>query len=275
MVKKSSKKRLKSKPKVVTAKKGKNIKAPSLKTTGKKPSKAVALRKFDAGQMSLPGVLSWVGYDLPAKMAYQPMSQVLIKLVQIRDASSWWLGDMLNRGKADHGEMWAQAVGDSRISKKTHDMHSYVSARVPRENRIGPSWTHHREVAKLDHERQKYWMKWATENDATVEELIEVLIEAGERKKGSNTQVSATHICIICDEEPGQDHICLGCEGLVQDAKENKLSKPQKSLLAFAFKYICEPDDLDKAAKKAWDRQFARLQKAAKAGEPEDAEMAA
>lgn len=240
------------------------------KTTGKNPS-AKAAKKGDDFQLALPGVISPIGYDVPANMTYPVAANTLLKVVQIRDATSWWLGDMLVKGKEIHGELWAQAVGDSRISKKTHDMHAYVSSRVPRENRIGPSWTHHREVAKLEHDRQHYWMKQATDNDWTVEELIEALIEAGERRKGSNTQVSSTHICAICDKEPGTDHICLGCEALVQDAKEHKLSKAQKSVIAFARENVCEPDDLDSKAKKAWDRMYAKLIRIAKANEPEDA----
>ena len=70
----------------------------------------------------------------------------------------------------------------------------------------------------------------------------------------------------MCDEREGVDAVCLTCEGAIQDAKEAKLSKPQRSILAFAFEYIQQPDfETGSAEAKAWDRQYKKLQKIAEA----------
>lgn len=242
----------------------------------KAKEKAGRMLGNESFQLALPGLVTAISYDLPARTDYLSARQILLKTAQISDSSRWWLGDLLVGGDKVFHEQWAQAASDTRLSEKVLKSYDYVSRRVPKENRIGPTWTHHREVSKLTHEQQHEWMKRAFDEDWSVEELIAALQEAGLRKKGSDTSVNVTHLCAVCQTAEGSDHICLPCESLVLDAKERKLSKPQKSLIAFAFDYIVEPDEhADAAAKKAWQRQFDKLKKVAASMEIEDADIAA
>lgn len=240
----------------------------SKKTTGKKASsKAVALAfKHDKFQLDLPGVITAVSYDVPKEMGYPVWANTLQKVAQIRDATQWWIGDALNHGEGKFGDSYVQAASDTNLEEKTLMNLKYVSSRIlPSTRMVGLTWTHHRTVAKFDADKQAHWLQLALINHWTVQELIAALQEAGEMRKGSNTKVDVTHICAICDTNPGEDHICQNCEGLVQDARDHKLTKPQKHILAWAFDFVCEPDNLDAAEKKAWDRQFAKLKKAASA----------
>lgn len=225
--------------------------------------------------MALPGLVTAVSYNLPARTDYKDARQILLKAAQISDSSRWWLGDLLVGGDKVFHEQWSQAVSDTRLSEKSLKSYDYVSRRVPKPNRIGPTWTHHREVAQLTHEQQHEWMARAFKEDWSVDELIKALEAAGLRKKKSNTNVNVTHLCAVCESAEGKDHICLPCESLVLDAKERKLSKPQKSSIAFAFEYIVEPDHADAAAKQAWHRQYDKLKKIAASMEPDAADMAA
>lgn len=82
------------------------------------------------------------------------------QLNQIEGAIQWWVGDWLNFGERKYGEMYAQAIDESQVS--TWQNYKYTSKAVEssRRRELLP-WSHHREVAALPPDEQKYWLEKA------------------------------------------------------------------------------------------------------------------
>jgi hypothetical protein len=82
------------------------------------------------------------------------------------------IGDWLNYGEAQYGELAAQAIDARDWSPETVRVYRWVAAKVPPQNRMmeqGLSFQHHQAVAKLTPAKQKKWLQRAAaapEDDA-------------------------------------------------------------------------------------------------------------
>lgn len=79
-------------------------------------------------------------------------------------ASPWWIGDMLNAGDAQFGEMFSQ-VCEGHVSAEMLQRYESVARRVPAENRRDDlSWSSHAAVARLPYDEQRKMLAKADAN---------------------------------------------------------------------------------------------------------------
>lgn len=104
-------------------------------------------------------------------LSYDEWEQLGATLQGIGKAWQWWVGDWLNYGETRWGEKYAQAI-DEGIDYQTARNAAWVSGAVElslRRDKL--SWSHHKEVAKLDPPEQKEWLEKAEANEWSVAEL--------------------------------------------------------------------------------------------------------
>jgi hypothetical protein len=102
-------------------------------------------------------------------------------LANRRDSVHWIIGDWLNYG-IDHYNFTytkaAQILNEHgfMFTNQTLRIDKYVAARIPllwRHNEL--SWQHHKEVASLKPDEQKYWLSYASEMYITTKELRDAI----------------------------------------------------------------------------------------------------
>jgi hypothetical protein len=95
-------------------------------------------------------------------------------LRDVEGAVQWWIGDWLNYGERKWGEYFAQAVDEPEADRWKN--YKWVANKVERSTRVDNlSWSHHREVAKLDEPEQRKWLGLAVEQGLTKEELHQAI----------------------------------------------------------------------------------------------------
>lgn len=87
-------------------------------------------------------------------------------------AMNFWIGDWLNYGKAKYGETYSQAIHETDFEYGTLANAKYVSSKIePSRRRENLSFAHHQELASLPIDKQDKWLKKASEDNLTREEL--------------------------------------------------------------------------------------------------------
>ena len=94
------------------------------------------------------------------------------RLGRAGNGTSWWLGDWLRYGSVRFGEKYALAARITGYDVQTLMNYAYVAAHVAtRQRRPDVSWSHHAEVAKLDHRMQAAWLDRAVRQRLSVKDL--------------------------------------------------------------------------------------------------------
>lgn len=93
-------------------------------------------------------------------------------LKQAEKAVQFWIGDWLNYGEKHYGETYTQAIDVTGQEYGTLANEKYVSSHVETSLRSeNLSFGHHKEVAPLIPEEQKYWLDKAEEEHLSVADL--------------------------------------------------------------------------------------------------------
>lgn len=92
------------------------------------------------------------------------------QLCKVAGATLWWIGDWINYGEKAYGEKYAQALGLLDYDAQTLRNAAYVSSNVTLRLQ-GLTWSHHREVAPMNQDKQAQWLNKAATNQWTVSEL--------------------------------------------------------------------------------------------------------
>jgi phage N-6-adenine-methyltransferase len=122
------------------------------------------------------GEVSAVGWHGPAGMEFDEWVRVGNTLQQVGNSINWWVGDWLNYGEAKWGEMYAQAIEITGWEYQRLANAKSVAASISfssREEKL--SWTHHREVAKLPSEQQRFWLTKANEESLSSSALRDAI----------------------------------------------------------------------------------------------------
>lgn len=102
------------------------------------------------GSLSLPGMVSQKGLELPLGLSFDAWSQVGFTLRRIHKSWRWWIGDWVQYGEQKFGEMASQITDELDLDYQQVADCAYVAGRIPiSRRRENLSWSHHREVAKL------------------------------------------------------------------------------------------------------------------------------
>lgn len=100
-------------------------------------------------------------------ISYDEWDGVISKLRTIEGATQWWIGDALRFGEHKYGEMYAQAMDETEAHTWQH--YKWVASKCC--TRVQLSWTHHREVARLEPDEQKTMLELALKGKWTKEKL--------------------------------------------------------------------------------------------------------
>jgi len=113
------------------------------------------------------------------EMTVERVAEVLDRIRGMRDAGSWWTGDLIRFSEARHGEKYAQAVDATGLSIGRLMIIVSVCERVaPERRRAELSFSHHETVAALEPAAQSEWLEVAVRSGWSKEQLREALREA-------------------------------------------------------------------------------------------------
>lgn len=105
----------------------------------------------------LSGEVSLIGYDLPPNLTYEEWAAEGPVLINMAQASMWWLGDWIRYGEHNYGEKYAQAIEVTGHAIQTLRNAVWVADRIPpSQRREGIPFSIHKAVAGLEpKERRK------------------------------------------------------------------------------------------------------------------------
>lgn len=122
------------------------------------------------------GSVSEMGLTLPPDLSYDQCEAVVAMFGYLHRLSAFAIGDALNHIERVYGETYAQAEKATGLNKNTLMTYASVCAKVPRSrrNKALPFSTH-QEVAPLEPDEQKRWLREAAEKQWTKMELREAM----------------------------------------------------------------------------------------------------
>jgi len=108
---------------------------------------------------------------LDPNTTYEEWVAVGKKLVDTTQNIMWWLGDWWNFGEHKYGEMASQAL-ELGIAYQTFSNAAYVASRIEPARRLPDvSWSHHKEVAPLEPQKQDALLNDSSVRGYTVRNL--------------------------------------------------------------------------------------------------------
>lgn len=131
--------------------------------------------------------ISSTGLILPNALNKDEWLAVGLKLVGLHKGAQWAVGDWWVYGHHAHGDRAKAAVKDKKFPYSFESLMNLgsVSRKVPPSLRNELlTWSHHKEVAPLDEESQKRWLKKAVRNNWTVKGLRKRLDEQESNDRG-------------------------------------------------------------------------------------------
>lgn len=113
--------------------------------------------------------VSWLPSD---DMEYDEWESLGLVLQQMGSSLPWWIGDWLNWGELQWGEIYAQAVEITGLTAAQLQNYKWVAGKIdPERRRPDLPWSIHRVVASFDVPAQEKWLTEATQQGYTVAEL--------------------------------------------------------------------------------------------------------
>lgn len=129
-------------------------------------------------QLSIPGVVTETGLELPPDLTYDEWESVGRTLQRIERSVMWWVGDWLRYGERRYGETYSQALSTTDYAYQTLANAAYVAERVESSRRReNLSWSHHAEIAALEPDEQERFLEKAEANDWNRDEFRKVVRE--------------------------------------------------------------------------------------------------
>jgi hypothetical protein len=124
-------------------------------------------------ELEAAGALTPLGLNLGGReMTPDELASLGQFFGEVRDMTSWGLGDLILVMEERFPEEVAQLVESSGRSPATCSHHARISSRIPLERRrAGLSWSHHREVAALEPGDQDVWLGRAEEYRWSLDEF--------------------------------------------------------------------------------------------------------
>ena len=117
---------------------------------------------------------------------------------RVEGAIQWLIGDWLNYGERKYGEMYTQGLEPSEYDLLAK--YKWVSGAVEscfRKQEL--SWSHHKEVAKLEPEEQAYWLDEAIKRGYTMRGLRDAIRD--EDKESVSPEGWCARHSVVCPLE--------------------------------------------------------------------------
>jgi hypothetical protein len=122
--------------------------------------------------LSIPGNVSESGLALRPGLEYGEWAAVWNTLGRIERAHRWWIGDWLNYGEREYGQVYEEALPMTGLDYKSLRNCKWVSGQIElSRRRDNLSWGHHAEVASLEPDEQDHWLGRAEDNHWSQKEL--------------------------------------------------------------------------------------------------------
>ena len=119
------------------------------------------------------------------RLAYDEWLAYGRSLYESYQSLQWAIGDWLNYGEREYGEMYSQALDVfPEHAYQTFANYKYVASRVEFSRRKEKlSWSHHAEVAPLEPDLQTEWLEAAEAAQWSKAELNQALVNAGMKRR--------------------------------------------------------------------------------------------
>ncbi len=132
-------------------------------------------------ELEKAGALTPTSLDLSSvEMPFERCEALAAMLGRMRDVTSWAIADLLVYSEGLFGEDYVHIAEATGRSRHTLSNYSWVGSHVkPKTRRADLSFSHHGEVAKLEPNDQRHWLKLAAEGGWSVETLRLELRENG------------------------------------------------------------------------------------------------
>jgi len=173
-----------------------------------------SLRRLEA-----EGVLKTTPVSLTLKdadLGVEEYLNICTAFAALRNASAWYIADLLCQGDFLHGFRASQAEAVLGREPETLRRWQWVADKVPKSRRNPRlSFSHHEEVAKLDPPKQVYWLARAEEDRLTVGELRAHIKHSRSTSNTSGSPESAdpnpTSAKVVEARETGAEGLCPTC----------------------------------------------------------------
>ncbi len=173
------------------------------------PGPADRLGSLEALSLPAPGTISVsaVGWTPGGPLHVRRWVACGKRLVAVRSASSWWIGDWMRYGNAQYGEKYGAASLATGYDRQTLMNLAYVASRFPVERRRpGISWSHHAELAALPEAEQEAWLDRIERDRLSVRSLREeARRELSARRRAHRRGVEEVQF------DGGDDQACPHC----------------------------------------------------------------
>lgn len=119
-------------------------------------------------ELEKAGAITETSLTLPPDIPWDRYEALVTMFGQLHRTSAWLLGDALNYGEKSYGETYAQATVWTGLAEQTLTNYASVCGRIPRSRRRSDlPFSVHAEIASLEPEQQKEWLKKASEKKWT------------------------------------------------------------------------------------------------------------
>lgn len=145
------------------------------------PDRALVIQP--GGSMNYDDIsLSAVGIQLPDDLSIDDYLRLSMAVVQVESSVQWWLGDLLAFGlrKSDQDFAWGETYQQVAAATGQDVNTLYTLAWVSRSvefslRKENLSYSHHKEIAKLEPDAQAYWLEQAAQNGWSVRALRDAI----------------------------------------------------------------------------------------------------
>jgi hypothetical protein len=167
---------------------------------------SLALRLFTPEIMGIRCSISETGLTIPDGVEYETVERMFCGIKQINDSTGWWIGDMLVYSQRNYGEKYSQLLDAGDWAYSTLAAFHWTASNVaPHIRRKELSFSHHKEVAKLEEAEQAKYLELAVRDNLSVAQLRKVI------KGGSN----------VVDKESKVETFETALKAILRIAKEN------------------------------------------------------
>jgi len=186
-------------------------------------------------------LLSEVTLVLPDGIDFGTVERMLRAFSVVRDSLRFWIGDLLVYAERNFGEKAYQLIDEHHFSYKSVSDMIWVSKAVPPSIRLKElTWSHHREVAKLEPGEQEAMLKKAVTDKLSIRELHTLVNgpkKTAQIKEEEKADALERALNAIVSEAKGSGHLC---QALFEDRLEEGKEISQESLIITRMAIIAQ-----------------------------------
>ena len=154
------------------------------KNVGKEGDRVTAaLQVFSSDNALAKYCLTDTALIMPDGCDFATVERMLRGMKIVSDCVRFWMGDLLLYAERNFGEMYSQLLDETDYAYQSlKDMAWVANAIAPQTRRSELTWSHHREVAKLDQAKQELYLDQAVLNSMSVKVLRDTILKEECRK---------------------------------------------------------------------------------------------